>query len=62
MWKLLVILVFIKRFTRNDIFKQNKKKHEQNGLNVVRKCERLLAKLMKLQADIKFIKICKEEY
>ena len=62
MWKLLVILVFIKRFTRNDIFKQNKKKHEQNGLNAVRKCERLLAKLMKLQADIKFIKICKEEY
>ena len=62
MWKLLVILVFIKRFTRNDIFKQNKKKHGQNGLNVVRKCERLLAKLMKLQADIKFIKICKEEY
>ena len=62
MWKLLVILVFIKRFTRNDMFKQNKKKHEQNGLNVVRKCERLLAKLMKLQADIKFIKICKEEY
>ena len=44
------------------MFKQIKKEHGQDGLNVVRKYERLLAKFMKLQADTKFIKICKEEH
>ena len=62
MWKFLVILVVIKLYARINIFKKIKKKHKQNVLNVVRKYERLLAKFMKLQANIKFIKTCKKEY
>ena len=55
---LLVILGFIKLYAQIDIFKQIKKKHGRNLLNLVRKYERLLAKFMKLQADITFIKTC----
>ena len=62
MWKLLVILVIIKIYVRIDILRQIKKKHRQDVLNVVRKYEQLLARFIKLQADIKFLKICKREY
>ena len=55
---LLVILGVIKLYAQIDIFKQIKKKHGRNLLNLVRKYERLLAKFMKLQADITFIKTC----
>ena len=56
--------VLVERFgtTLNLLFVAIKKKHGQNFLNVVRKYEQLLAKFMKLQADIKFIKTCKKEY
>ena len=56
------MLVVINLYARIDIFKQIEKKHGQDVLKVVRKYERLLAKFMKLQADIKFIKTCKKEY
>ena len=55
---LLVILGVIKLYAQIDMFKQIKKKHGRNLLNLVRKYERLLAKFMKLQADITFIKTC----
>ena len=60
-WELLVTLVIIKLYSRIDIFKQIKEKHEQDILNVVRKYERVRPKFLKVQADIKFIKICKRE-
>ena len=62
MSKLLVILVVSKLYAWIDILKQIKKKQGQNVLNAVRKYERLLAKLIKLQADIKFIKTCKKKH
>ena len=57
MWKLLVILVVIKLYTQVDIFKQIKKKHGQDVLNVVRKYEWLLAKFIKLEADVKVLNL-----
>ena len=57
MWKLLVILVVIKLYTQIDIFKQIKKKHGQDVLNVVRKYECLLAKFIKLEADVKVLNL-----
>ena len=62
MWKFLVVIVLIKCYARINIFQQIKKKHGQDVLNVVRKYERQLAKFMKLQPDIKFIKTSKNEY
>ena len=60
-WKLLVTLVIIKLYSRIDILKQIKEKHEQDILNVARKYERVRPKFLKVQADTKFIKICKRE-
>ena len=57
MWKLLVILVVIKLYAQIDIFKQIKKKHGQDVLNVVRKYEWLLAKFIKLEADVKVLNL-----
>ena len=57
MWKLLVILVVIKLYARIDIFKQIKKKHGQNFLNVVRKYERLLISIMKIAFQNHYRKI-----
>ena len=57
MWKLLVILVVIKLCAQIDIFKQIKKKHGQDVFNVVRKYEWLLAKFIKLEADVKVLNL-----
>ena len=57
MWKLLVILVVIKLYAQIDIFKQINKKHGQDVLNVVRKYEWLLAKFIKLEADVKVLNL-----
>ena len=57
----MVIVVVVKLYARIDIFRQVKKKHGHDVLNLVRKYEPLLAKIMKLQADIKFIKTLKKE-
>ena len=57
MWKLLVILVVIKLYAQIDIFKQINKKHGQDVLNAVRKYEWLLAKFIKLEADVKVLNL-----
>ena len=68
MFKSLVILSTIicpklyahcKLYARNDIFKLVREKHGQNILRVVRKYKTVT--LIKVQADIKFIKTCKSE-
>ena len=61
MFKLLLILFVIKLYARNDILKLVRKKHGQNILKVVRKYEKLQSQLLKVRADIKFIKTCKSE-
>ena len=62
MFKLLVLFFVIKLYTHNNIFKPIKKKHGQDILSHVRSFENLKTKYMKAQADIKFIKLCKQEY
>ena len=68
MFKPLVILFIItcpkfyahcKLYTRNDILKLVRKKHGQNILEDVRKYKTVT--IVKVQADIKFIKTCKSE-
>ena len=48
--------------TKNYTFKFIKKKHGQDNIMKVRSYESLKAKLMKVQADIKFIKSCKKNF
>ena len=55
MFKLLVLLYAVKLYAHNNIFKQIKKKPEQDILSHVRSLEDLKAKYMKVQVDIKFI-------
>ena len=61
MFKLLVLLFVIKLYAHNNIFKRIKKKHGQDILYIVRSLENLKTKYMKVQADIKLIKSCKQE-
>ena len=61
MFKLLVLLFVIKLYAHNNIFKRIKKKHGQDILSIVRSLENLKTKYMKVQADIKLIKSCKQE-
>ena len=58
---LLVILFVIKLYAWNNTFKLIKKKHGQDIIMIVRSYESLKTKLMKVRADIKFIKSCKNE-
>ena len=57
----LVIQFNIKLYARNDVFKLVRKKHGQNILKAAKNYEKLQSQLLKVQADIKFIKTCKEE-
>ena len=59
MFTLFVLLFIIKLYVRNNIFKRIKKKHGQDILSQVRLLENLKTKYMKVQTDIKFIKVCK---
>ena len=61
MFRLLVLLFVIKLYAHNNIFKRIKKKHRQDILSIVRSLENLKTKYMKVQADIKLIKSCKQE-
>ena len=61
MFKLLVLLFVIKLYAHNNIFKRIKKKHGQDILSIVRSLENLKTKYIKVQADIKLIKSCKQE-
>ena len=61
MIKLLVTLFIIKLYTRDNVFKHIKKKHEHNLIKAVRDFEQKKAKFEKLVADIAFIKFCKKE-
>ena len=61
MFKLLVLLFVIKLYAHNNIFKRIKKKRGQDILSIVRSLENLKTKYMKVQADIKLIKSCKQE-
>ena len=61
MFKLLVLLFVITLYARNNIFKRIKKKYGKYILSDVRSSENLKTKYMKVQADIKFIKLCKQE-
>ena len=61
MFKLLLLLFVIKLYSRNNILKRIKKKHGQDILSHVRLLENLKTKSMKNEADIKFIKLCKQE-
>ena len=58
---LLVILFVIKLYAWNNTFKLIEKKHGQDIIMIVRSYESLKTKLMKVRADIKFIKSCKNE-
>ena len=62
MFKLLVILYAFKLYVYIDIFKQIKKKHGQNIFNIVKNYGQLKSKLMKIQAEITFIKTRKVEH
>ena len=61
MLKLLVILFIIKLYARNNVFKHIKKKHGQDIIRIVRSLKNLKTKYVKVVADIKFIKSCKNE-
>ena len=61
MFKLLLLLFVIKLYARNNILKRIKKKHGQDILSHVRLLENLKTKSMENEADIKFIKLCKQE-
>ena len=61
MFKLLLLLFVIKLYARNNILKRIKKKHGQDILSHVRLLDNLKTKSMKNEADIKFIKLCKQE-
>ena len=61
MFSLLVILFVIKLYARNNTFQFIKKKHGQSIIMIVISYKSLKTKLMKAQADIKFIKSCKKK-
>ena len=61
MLKLLVILLIIKLYARNNVFENIKEKHGQEIIRTVRSLENLKTKYVKVLADIKFIKSCKSE-
>ena len=61
MLKLLVILLIIKLYARNNVFENIKEKHGQEIIRTVRSLENLKTKYVKVVADIKFIKSCKSE-
>ena len=61
MFKLLLLLFVIKLYARNNVLKRIKKKHGQDILSHVRLLENLKTKSMENEADIKFIKLCKQE-
>ena len=52
----LVIQFIIKLYARNDVFKLVRKKHGQNILKAAKNYEKLQSQLLKVQADIKYIK------
>ena len=60
-FKLPLLLFVIKLYARNNILKGIKKKHGKDILSHVRLLENLKTKSMKNEADIKFIKLCKQE-
>ena len=61
MFKLLLLLFVIKLYARNNVLKRIKKKHGQDILSHVRLLDNLKTKSMENEADIKFIKLCKQE-
>ena len=61
MLKLLVILFVIKLYARINIFRLIRGKHGQEVLKHVRSLEENKSSLMKIEADISFIKACKVE-
>ena len=61
MLKLLVTLFIIKLYARNNVFKHIKKKHGQEIIRIVRSFENLKTKYVKVAADIRFIKSCRNE-
>ena len=61
MLKLLVILFVIKLYVRINIFRLIRGKHGQEVLKHIRSLEEKKSRLMKIEADISFIKACKAE-
>ena len=61
MFQLLVFLFITKRYARSNMFKYFKKKHGQDTLIVTCTSEDLKTRLMKIEADIHFIKTYKRE-
>ena len=61
MLKLLVILFVIKLYVRINIFRLIRGKHGQEVLKHIRSLEDKKGRLMKIEADISFIKACKAE-
>ena len=61
MLKLLVILFVIKLYARINIFRLIRGKHGQEVLKHIRSLEDNKGRLMKIEADISFIKACKAE-
>ena len=61
MSKLLVVLIVIELYTRINIFRLIRGKHRQEVLKHIRSLEESKSSLMKIEADISFIKACKAE-
>ena len=61
MLKLLVILFVIKPYARINIFRLIRRKHGQEVLKHVRTLEDNKSRLIKIEADISFIKACTAE-
>ena len=61
MLKLLVILFVIKLYARINIFRLIRGKHRQEVLKHIRSLEENKSRMMKIEADISFIKACKAE-
>ena len=61
MSKLFVILFVIELYTRINIFRLIRGKHGQEVLKHIRSLEENKSSLMKIEADISFIKACKAE-
>ena len=61
MLKLLVILFVIKLYARINIFRLIRGKHGQEVLKHIRSLEENKSRMMKIEADISFIKACKAE-
>ena len=61
MFKLLVLLYAVTLYAHYNIFKQIKKKPEQDLVSHVRSLEDFKAKYMKVQVDIKFINYARKK-